>query len=247
MKKKSRKERNTLAKQVRDLPLEQAIDCAIYGRSLSAIEAAACHFLEFYYSTQLNADADVRYCGASKRSPHWDNLADEVLRAAKNRDGAALRELANIVERFDEHKPSADRTRFLLMAMKQSSLQSGEKFTLKDLAAMLRLPADADLTRLRAIAKEVQFPLACGKVGAPPKQLEFVAPRVADAARRREVQQKIQSAIATESFHDLTRLHVLEKEAKSALAGDVPLARQLVLAKEMKFLLDRVRLLHPPK
>lgn len=170
---KGKASRQTTAKKIARQPLPLANQIARHGRTLHPIEAAAVDYLDVVHWCKLaakhkdGAAIDAFGLGAGKK---WEGLSFEVMAAVQDGDGDALRKLAGMVESYCYKNPGEDFTRRTLLSMKQYYHETGHRKTAKEIAERwLNYPAGSDLSRLRAIAKQVGYPLAPDTVGRPSK------------------------------------------------------------------------------
>jgi len=172
MKTKRIKPRQTLAKKIAKLPLPIAAQLARHGRNLHPIEQAAEKYLDaldFTKQCRAHKEKENAEVGSTVCANLWEWLAVEIMGAVQTHDGDTLRTLASFVETYRRSNLDEDKTRLTLISMKQYNLQGGRKYTAKEVARWLKYPEATDLSRLRAIGKEINFPFAPDTVGRPRK------------------------------------------------------------------------------
>lgn len=182
--------RNTLAQIIEAQPEAGKTDFAeLYGRRLTKLESCCHVFLHCHsHLPQINEN-DKEFCrelgidGTDKErclklfAESKMLLCIEFLQAILNRDGEALRQLADFVEKWTYLKSPEDNTRWEILLLKKRCELAGRKMKLKQVADYLNRrygknnptqTADG-LAALRRLCKKMKFPIAPATKGRPKK------------------------------------------------------------------------------
>lgn len=185
-----KKNRNTLAKIIEAQPEAGKTDFAeLYGRRLSGLEGSCHVFLSLHSDILKINETDTQLCralgiGGTDKDLSLKTFAEskmllnlKLLEAIINRDGRALRSLADFVDKWTYLKTPEDAARWEILILKKQCEIKGTKMTIKAVADYLNrayakhFPTQtADgLASLRRLCKNLKFPIAPDSKGRPKK------------------------------------------------------------------------------